>query len=93
VQRRLRRADDQHEVGFEQRAVDAKRRGGRSVTQVDELLVLDVVHRHVAVEPAREVGLDEGPEVPVAEPAREPAGDEQRLVAGRDPEPFELVHG
>ena len=59
--------------------------------QVDEVVALDVVHFHVAVEAARELRRDEACELVVARAARQTARDEQRLVAALDPESLELL--
>ena len=91
VQHRLGGADDDDEVGVDERRVHAQRRL-RRVLQLDELGVLDVVDDDTPVEPPRQLRGHERPELPLRRAPREPAGDEDRLVAGRDAEPLELAH-
>src|SRR5581483_9443772 len=90
VHHRLRSADDDDEIGLDEGTVDTQRRP-RAAVERDELLVLDVVHDDVAVEPAREVGRHERLELALRRPPCKPGSDEQRLVARRDAEPLELV--
>ena len=91
VKHRLRRRDDDDEIGVDERRVDAQRHrtGG---PELDEVVALDVVHLHVTMEAAGELRRDERLELLVSGPSREPARDEQRLVPSRDAQPLELRH-
>jgi hypothetical protein len=90
VQHRLRRAHDDHEIGLDERTVDPQRRV-RRVAQRDELRVFDVVHDHVPVKAAGELGGDERFELSLRRAARKTRDDENRLVPGRDSVELELV--
>ena len=86
MQHRLGGRHDDDEIRLDERRVDACR------AHRDEPGILGVVHGHVTVEAAREVGRDERRELPLPGAAREPTGDEDRLVPARHAEPLELVH-
>src|SRR6266540_7014950 len=89
MQHRLRGRHDQDSVRADERWMDAERHGARR-PQLDEVVALDVVNLDVTVETARELGRHERLELIVAGTPRQSAGDEERLIAGRNPKPLEL---
>ena len=58
---------------------------------LDQVFPLDVVHLDMAVEAPRELRRDERLQLLATRAPGQASGDEQRLVAGRDTEPLELV--
>ncbi len=88
----LGRGDHHDDIGANECGVDAKR-DRADTADLDEILALGVMHLDVAVEAPRELRRDQCLELFVARAACEPARDEQRLVAGRNAQPFELGHG
>ena len=92
MQHGLGGGDHHDDIGANERGVDAKRdRAGGA--ELDEILALGVVHLDVTVEAPRELRRNQCLELFVPRAACEPARDEQRLVAGRNAQPFELGHG
>src|SRR5207247_9847463 len=59
VQHRLRRRDDEHDVGTDECGVDSQRNRARRA-DLDQVLALDVVHLDMAVETAGEIRRDGG---------------------------------
>ena len=90
VEHGLRRAQREHDVGLEERRVDAYVAQAVAV-HGDELRRLGVVHLDRAAEPARELGRHELVDLTPCGAAREPAGDEDRGVLGPDPDALELA--
>ena len=68
-----------------------RRRAGD--TEIDQIGRARVVHLDVPVEAPCELRRDEGLQITLRQPPLEAAGDEQRLVAGRNPVALELVDG
>src|SRR6476469_1004485 len=81
------RNDDNH-VGACERRMHAQGDRARAA-DVDEILALDVMYFDMTVEAARELRGDQRLEPIAACAPREPAGDEQCLVAGWNSQPFE----
>jgi hypothetical protein len=74
VQDRLGRTDDDDEIGLDERGVNAGGIGDR-----DYPVVGRVVHQDAATKRARLRWRQQASELTLAEPATEPAGDEDRL--------------
>ena len=82
------RHDDDH-VGACERRMHAQGDRARAA-DVHEILALDVMHLDVTVEAARKLRRDQRLEPIAARAPREPAGDEQCLVARWNSQPLEL---
>ena len=88
---RLRGRDNDDRIRAHERRVYSEWNGaGRA--ELDQVLPLDVVHLDVTVEVAREFRRDECLQLLVARASGQSAGDEERLVAGGNAEPFQLGH-
>ena len=72
--------------------MDAQR-DAAGLADVDEIVRLGVVRLDVAVEAARQLRQHELDQLPLTGPAREPARDEDRLIARRHAGPLELLYG
>jgi hypothetical protein len=90
VQDGLCGGDDDDDVRLDERGVDAEWQ--RAGVELDQVLALHVVHLDVPMEAACEVRRDEVLELAVSRSASQPAGDEERLEAGRDSQALQLLH-
>src|SRR2546430_16601696 len=73
-----------------ERRVNSERNRVRRA-DLDQVFPLDVVHLDMAVEAPRELRRDERLQLLATRAPGQASGDEQRLVAGRDTEPLQLV--
>ena len=87
---RLRRGDDDHGVGLDERAVDPQRNVPCGA-QVHELRVFRVVHDHPAAKTPAELRCGEQRHVRGAGPAPEAAGDQERLPLARHARALQLL--
>ena len=90
MEHRLRCADDDDQLRVDERAIHAQRRP-HHVVEGDEVRILDVMDDDVTVEPTGKLAGHEAFQLALRRPSPEPAGDEDRLIPGRDAQPLELV--
>ncbi len=91
VQNGLRRRQRDDEAGLQQQRIHLEG-NALDAPDLDQSRILDVVHLDAPVEATRQLGCAEP--LALAPPGfpLEPAGDEERLPLGRNPEPLQLVH-